>query len=411
MNLAIRPIVSALFRNRTGAILAGLQMAIALAVLVNAVYIVKQRVEKIDRPTGLDIENIFSISSNGFASDYDHVATLQEDLAYLRGIPGVIGAIVTTAMPLSGSGNSSTVTPKPGGARSSGYAFEWGDGNVFEVDEQGLNTFGVRLKEGRNFRPDEIQPTSATREDRGFPPSLIVSQAYADKLFPDGHALGRTVYDYLSRPAKIIGIVDEMYGSWPDLPHPNRIYLLPRLPTGPEALYLVRTEPGRRDAIMRQAEEHLTASNPRRAINRVRSLAQVKGESYLRDRNMAIFLVTVTSLLLAIAALGIFGLATFNVNTRTRQVGTRRAVGARRLDIVMHFMVENWLVTSAGILLGCALALGVGYWLSQQYELPRLDLYYLVGGVLGLWLIGLLAAWQPARRASRISPATATRTI
>jgi len=126
---------------------------------------------------------------------------------------------------------------------------------------------------------------------------------------------------------------------------------------------------------------------------------------------MAIFLVSVTTALLAITALGIFGLATFNVSTRIRQIGTRRAVGARRADIVRHFLVENWMVTSAGVVAGCGMALGIGYWLSLKYELPRLDLYFLVGGVLAVWILGLLAAWQPARRASAISPAVATRTV
>ena len=62
-------------------------------------------------------------------------------------------------------------------------------------------------------------------------------------------------------------------------------------------------------------------------------------------------------------------------------------------------------------MVGCALALGAGYWLSIAYALPRLNLYYLVGGVLLLWGIGQLAAWQPARRAAAVSPSVATRTV
>ena len=69
------------------------------------------------------------------------------------------------------------------------------------------------------------------------------------------------------------------------------------------------------------------------------------------------------------------------------------------------------MVTSAGVVVGCCLALAAGYWLSTQYQLPRLDLYYLVGGVLGLWVVGQLAAWQPALRAAKVSPAMATRSI
>jgi putative ABC transport system permease protein len=119
----------------------------------------------------------------------------------------------------------------------------------------------------------------------------------------------------------------------------------------------------------------------------------------------------VTGLVLVFSALGIFGLATFNVNTRTRQIGTRRAVGARKRDIVSYFMAENWMVTSLGVLVGCVLALAVGFWLSSQFALPRLNLYFLVGGVLGLWLLGQLAAWQPALRAAKVSPAMATRSV
>ncbi len=73
-------------------------------------------------------------------------------------------------------------------------------------------------------------------------------------------------------------------------------------------------------------------------------------------------------------------------------------------------MVENALVTTTGVVVGCGMALGIGYWLSLQYRLPRLDLYFLVAGVVVLWAIGQLAAWQPARRAATVSPSVATRT-
>ena len=95
---------------------------------------------------------------------------------------------------------------------------------------------------------------------------------------------------------------------------------------------------------------------------------------------MAVYLTRRDLMLLGIAALGIFGLAAFNVSTRTKQIGTRRAIGARRLDIVRYFLIENWLITTVGVLVGCVLALLLGFWLSTTFELPRLKLYYLVGG-------------------------------
>ena len=126
---------------------------------------------------------------------------------------------------------------------------------------------------------------------------------------------------------------------------------------------------------------------------------------------MAVYLGVVIALLLGIAALGIFGLAAFNVSTRTKQIGTRRAVGARRTDILQYFLAENWLITTLGVASGCVLALLLGYWLSTTFELPRLKLYYLLLGVVGLWTVSLAAAFRPARRASMVSPAIATRTV
>jgi putative ABC transport system permease protein len=403
MSIPFRPIISALLRNRTGALLVAFQISIALAVLVNAVYIVKQRVDKMSRPTGLDDQSIFVVSSTGFAHDFDYNASLREDLDYLRSIPGVISAIAVNGVPLSGGGSSTNLNKVPHEpARGQ-------SGNYFTVDEHGLDTLGVHLIAGRNFRVDEILPPPGTVQGYASP-QVIVTKPLAEALFPQGDALGKTVYDVDDKPSTIIGIVDNMMGSWVWNDHPDYVYFYPRLPIGPAVRYLVRTQPGQRDAIMRTAEEHMSAASPRRAINWVRSLELFKKNSYLADRNMGVFLVTVTTLLLAITSLGIFGLATFNVSSRTKQIGTRRAVGARRRDIVRYFLVENWMITTGGVLIGCIMALAVGYWLAREYQLPRVDLYYLVAGVVVLWSLGTLAAWQPARRAAKVSPALATRT-
>jgi putative ABC transport system permease protein len=162
---------------------------------------------------------------------------------------------------------------------------------------------------------------------------------------------------------------------------------------------------------MRSVESYLQASNPDRIIDWIRPLDYFKDRSYVADRSMEVFLSAIMLMLLAVTAVGIFGLVTFNVDARAKQIGTRRALGAQRSDIVCHFVVENWLITTAGVAVGCVLALWVGFWLSVHYQLPRLDLYYLVSGIPVLWATGLLAAWAPAQRAAAVPPAVATRTI
>ena len=401
----IRPIASALWRNRTGAILVAFQIAIGLAVLVNAVYIVKQRVEKIGRPTGMDTANMIWAVSAGFAKDYDYEAAWREDLATLRGLPGVKAASLFSNIPLSGGGSSSGYQARPGDVGPK----ETVPGNKYDVDEAAIDALGVKLIAGRPFEASEILPPDETFGDA---PQAIVTKAFAKEMFPkEENYLGKTFYNGLGEPTTIVGVIDHMHGAWVGWDKLDNVILFPRQKNGPSSIYLVRTEPGQRDAVMRDIEAKLGDSNPDRLLRWVRPFDYFIQQSYLDDRNMAIFLVSVTSALLAITALGIFGLATFNVSTRIRQIGTRRAVGARRMDIVRHFLVENWMVTTAGVVAGCGAALGIGYWISVKYELPRLDLYYLVGGVAAIWLIGLAAALQPARRASTISPAVASRTV
>jgi putative ABC transport system permease protein len=401
----IRPIASALWRNRTGAILVAFQIAIGLAVLVNAVYIVKQRVDKIGRPTGMDTANMIWVSSAGFSKDFDHDATWRQDLATIRAIPGVHAASITSNIPLSGGGSSSGFQAKPGEATPE----ETIPANTYLVDEFAIEALGVKLAAGRPFAASEILPPIETFDSA---PQAIVTKAFAREMFPDDpNPLGKSFYDGLGKPIAIVGIIEHMHGAWVSWDKLDNVMLYPRIDNGPNTIYLVRSKPGQRDSVMREIEAKLGDSNPDRLLRWVRPMDYFMHQSYLDDRNMAIFLVSVTSALLAITALGIFGLATFNVSTRIRQIGTRRAVGARKLDIVRHFLVENWMVTTAGIVAGCGAALGIGYWISVKYELPRLDLYYLVGGVLAIWLIGLAAALQPARRASGISPAVASRTV
>ncbi len=407
MRLDIRPTLFALLRNRTGALLVAVQIAFTLAIVVNAVYITKQRLDLIDRPTGLDDQNIFVVSSTGFTSRFHFLPAIEEDLAYLRSLSGVVAATTTEAVPLSGFGVRVPFSARPG---DTGVPFA---PTYFTIDEQGLQALGVTLVAGRNFRADEVD----TQHKAGAAgPGVIITRSFARKAFPHGSAVGRTLYIAgTTTPFPVLGVVDRMLGAYLDDVDGGDVVLQASRPFivngGTAYYYLVRTRPGERDRIMRTAEDHLSASNRDRVIDWVRPLTEFKRGAYANDTLIAGFLAAVTVLLIAIAALGIFGLATFNVTTRTKQIGTRRAIGAKRRDIVAYFMLENAMITAAGVLTGCALALAVGYWLAIKEAFPLLDLYYLVGGVVGLYALGQLAAWYPARMAARVPPAVATRTI
>lgn len=403
MNLNVRPVLSALSRNRTGAVLIALEIAIALAVMVNAAWIIAQRVQQIEAPSGLDVRETFAIGVAALSSHSDLGAAQREDLAYLRSLPGVVAATATSSVPLSRYGQGTTLSPDPGPQASMTST------RMMEADEMTLETLGVRIVAGRNFSATDIKPVS--KEFFQSYPEVIITQSLADKLFPGGNALGKPIYSGDNTPMTVIGITSNFIPSAPTSVGYDAL-LLPQAP-GDFGLYfcLIRTRPGMTASLLQTARRHLATSNLDRVVFMAQTLAYYRQRLDAESRDVAVFLTLVTALILSVTCLGIFGLTTFNVSTRTKQIGTMRAVGARKGDIVTHYLVENAVVLISGGLVGIALALGVGHWLSDQYQLPRLNLHFLAIGVLTLAVIGQLAAWHPARRAAAVSPSVATRTI
>lgn len=401
--MELRPILSAMMRNKTGAILVGLQIALTLAVVANAVFIIMQRVEKIGRPPGIDSDNLFFVQSYGFGPNYDQRDTIERDLRLIRALPGVVSASSINQIPLSGGGSSNNLGPEQTREKVTINV------NYYEVDERGVEALGVKLAAGRNFTQGEIQynPDPANSD---FVPFVILTKDAARAIFGTEDAVGKTLYN-LQHSAVVIGVMENMLGAWVGWDKLTQVMLIPRIPAGPLSRYVVRTEPGRRDALMTEAEQKLSGTNPNRAISWVRSHTQIKERSYRADSRMVAFLSVLIGLMISVTALGIVGLASFHVNVRRKQIGTRRAVGARRIDIIRYFMVENWLLTTGGVVAGTVLAFAFGQWLSSAYSLPRLPPSYVIGGVIVLWVLGQLAAFLPARRAAAISPAIATRTV
>ena len=401
----IRPIFSALLRNKAGAILVSLQIAITLAIVVNAVFLVKQRIDTVSRSTDMDEQNMFSVRVTGFGKDFNFETMVREDMPMLRKLPGVVAVTPSPQVPLSGSGSSNMFYSQPNEKGNKEPIAYYG------ADEQAVEALGIKLASGKPFAPEDIE---YREKDSQAPPKsgkVIVSNAFASKLFPNQNALGKTIYDSQSQPVTIVGVIEHMQGSWVGWKKVDHVMLQPQVGPGPTTQYLVRAAPGEIDRVMADVEVALKKAFNNRVVGKFHKLGDMKRRSYSSDTLIAMILGVVTTLVVIFSALGIFGLATFNVNTRIRQIGTRRAIGARKLDIVRYFMVENWMVTTAGVVVGCVLALIGGYVLSTQYGLDRLDLYYLVGGVAGLWMVGQLSAWQPSRKAAKVSPAMATRNV
>lgn len=404
--MEIRPILSALLRSKTGALLIAAQVALTLAILGNAIYIVQERLEIAARPTGADEANAFYIRLYGFREGIDVPAMLDADLAMIRALPGVKAVATANMAPLTQSGWNLSVQPNSNddGVESTNSAFYFSSENL-------VDALGLELTEGRYFTPDEVQVVEPSIANV-TPKHTILTRPLARHLFPDAKSyVGKVVYLGDSR-MEVVGIVEKMQSPWAQLGEAaERSIIVPMRQLDPNASYIVRTEPGQLDRLMRDVEDKLVAARDDRVHLRTTSLLEARANRYRADRSLAWMLVTIMGLLVLVTASGIVGMASLWVNQRRKQIGVRRAIGARQRDILRYFLVENFMVTSFGIAVGLGLAIALNQWLVSELEVPRLPLMYLPGGVVALWALGLLAALGPAWRAARIPPAEATRSV
>jgi len=394
--MEIGPIWRAMMRNKTGAILIALQIAVTMAIMVNAISIMQERGRMMSRPSGIDEHNIFSIASMGFAEDFNERVTIEEDLAALRALPGVVNAIQSNSVPLSGGGWNMGLQTEPGeGIDGPSVA-------LYFVDEHGLDTFGLNLVAGENFSATDIgwRERSATE----WPDKTIITRATAEALFPDDPegAIGKTVYVSDDEPITITGIIEQLQAPWNGWEGVERVMLTPTHTLFKGTRYIIRTEPGMRDKLMPQVEELLAESNKDRIVRSMRTMDETRERSYRGDASMIKILTFTIVLLIAVTSLGIVGLASFSVNRRTKQIGTRRALGASKVAILRYFMTENFIISLVGVLIGAALTIGLNIVMIETFSLTRIAWYLIPVAMLMLLIVGQAAVFGPAKRASSV---------
>ena len=408
--MAIRPIFSSLLRNKTGALLIAAQVALSLAIVANALYIIRDRLALTARPTGVTEEtNLFRI---GIAPLKDEetaeakVAMQQRYADVLRSVPGVTSIAWTNQTPLSRSGWNMGVAVTPKQAETtSNTAMYFGPDSM-------VKTFGLKLIEGRDFTAEDvdlIDPDQTQRLGR----VAILSQTLAKKLYPNESVVGKTMYIGIgadAQPFQVVGVVERLQSPWAQSGERGELstIMAARRVQG-YSMFSVRTEPGQRDRVMKEAEALVGKTLPGHIVVVNKTMDQDRFDIYRNDQAISWMLITVTVLLLLVTGSGIVGMATLWVNQRRKQIGVRRALGARKVDVLRYFITENFIITTGGVVAGLLLAVGLNQLLVSQLELTKLPLGYLAVGSLVLWLVGIAAVYGPAFRASSISPAIATR--
>ena len=354
------------------------------------------------RPSGVDEANVFSMSNQWVGQPDDLSARIRADVAALRALPGVVDAEATNSIPLSGWSWVWGASVKPNQVTASTRT------NLYVDTVHGLAAQGLKLVAGRWFTPDEV--TEFKQNEIKSSPSVVLTAALATRLFPDGQALGRSVYVTGDGPERIVGIVEQATSaSGSGMEYVEFSTFVPGQIVGTQLLYVVRSRPGKQQTTMHAARQQLLA------LSRMRILGEGQPFSVSRTKQFAVaaatswLLATVCILMLVITACGTVGLTMLWVAQRRRQIGTRRALGARRIDILAYFHTENLLISAIGALVGIAAGLGANLWLVKHLAMTRMNPVHIVVGAVVVLTLSQLAVLWPAIRAARVPPSLAAR--
>ena len=405
----IGPIFRALMHNKTRFWLITLEVALTLAIVVNCINVMLDFRAQYNQPSGIDEGNLMVVTTEPFGAEFqedEFVENLrQEDLRSLRSFPGIRDAMATSAVPMSGSG--SATSRKALGSELDGLPTPY-----FVVAGSVVGSLGVEVLAGRDFEPGDFE---YEENEVGDIPhrNVLVTRTLADAFFPDGDALGQTIQnDEGELTNTIVGIISDMQNSWPDWKEGKSEVLF--FPASRAARVACATwcgpSPERSPELSGESRRGSSRPTPDRIV-KVETLTEFREEFFQAQLAMIKMLSAVSVLLLFVTALGIVGLTAFSVTQRTRQIGTRRALGATKGDIVRYFLVENWMITGIGLAMGAALTFGLNFLLVNVAEAPKLGWPLLLGGMALLWVTGVLAAFVPALRATNVAPEIATRSV
>jgi putative ABC transport system permease protein len=401
-----KPILASLGRHKLIASLLALLVALTCAIVCNVAFMIQRQDALTSLPSGVAEDQLVLVESANLDRTANQLVRHDTDLAALRMIPGVESAAAVDALPFNGNNWTSSVQTSP-----DAQAYQLA--SLFNGTRGELGTLGLKLVAGRDFRADEYIPLDAGRGNEGIRhvATAIITRALAERLFPGQNPLGKSIYPY-DNPIRVVGVVEHLLRPGVDAGADNdNSILFPMSPDTNSVTYLLRTAPGERTRVMRQAADTLYRLDPDRVVRDPQTFTQLRADYFQREREMIGLLVASVIGLMFVTALGITGLANFWVLQRSRSIGIRRAVGARRADILRYFQTENFLIVTLGVVLGVLLAIGLNLLLMAHYQLPRLPLWYLPVGALALWVLGQLAILAPALRASRVPPVVATRSV
>jgi predicted permease len=391
----------AMQRLRHGFIVA--QIALAFVLLAGAALL------------GLSLKKVMAVSP-GFRADHvltgectvswqlerDAVAIVDRLLESIRQQPGIAAAGTITDIPLSGGGDKTAVTPKgyvppPGQSLHAHYSYG--------VSGDYFTAFGIPLREGRYLTSEDSH-----RSER----VCVVDEEFARRYWRNGGALGQRVAHGDERDdAKlftIVGVVGAVKQTALTEPQGQGAVYLPYAFRFSDSVFVVTRTSQNPQAFAETLRKLVRAAHPELAFGNIRSMETRITESLVARRSPALLAGIFAGVALLLAAIGTYGVLSYAVAQRRREIGIRMALGAQRRQIGTQFLSLGLRLLAAGTILGL-----IGAWLAGKaiqsvlFDVPILHVATLLGTALVMTAVSFVACLIPARRAAHVDPIQALR--
>jgi predicted permease len=388
-------------KRRLRSSLVAAQIAMALVILVGAGLLGRSfaALHRVD--PGLDPAGAITLQLNLPGARYDSatkvLAFYERVLPAIAAIPGVTAAAAVTPLPLSGQGWSGSIDVE-------GLVVNPGDPEPhaeYSVATPGyFRAAGIEMLAGRDFAPQDV---------RGGPGVVVVDERLAEKYWPDQSALGKRLNTGERDWSTVIGVVRHVYRAGPGDEGEPQLYKPLTQHTEWGMAIVVRTggEPaGLAGALRRE----VNAADPDLPTAQVRTMEDLMSQATARQRFNLLMLGVFALVALGLASVGLYGVMSYLVAQRTREIGIRIALGGQPGQVWRIVVRESLLIAGAGLLAGTAISLALSrvvQGLLFGVSATDLTTYVAISGL--LLFVAALAAFGPARRATRVDPLVALR--
>jgi putative ABC transport system permease protein len=394
-------------RQRLGRTLVTAEVALAVVVVIGAALLLRSFRELRGTDPGFRAENVLAVDLSLPLARYDNAATTsfyQRLVEQVRALPGVRMAAAASDIPPVAGGNNWDIIID-GRVREPGSTYP--SPNVRAVTRDYFRTMSIAFASGRGFGAEDHAASA---------PVAILNETSARTWWPDGNPIGQRIrFDSKLPWVTIVGVARDAKSNGVREPTPPELFLLheqlPAAGGGTErSMYVLLKTTVDPLSLSSPAREAVRQLDPQLAVTAIRSMEQLLDFSVAQQRFMMLLLAVFGVVALSLAAIGIYGIMSYAVKRRSKEIGIRMALGGAPRDVLLLVVGQGMRLAVIGMVVGLVGALASTRVMSDLlFGVPARDPVTFVGIALLLAGVAFVASWLPARRAVRTDPTSALR--